>query len=345
MERVRHVVQADLTSHESSWLQPSGDDQVEERRISVGRHAMTPEELEFPGDDGGHRNGRMGVFAKKKAHLNVASARTQPENGASAGFRVAQGIQGDVGAAVGEITNLGDRVGGRGRFEGVDDPKITRGPERLAADIDGDDLSSRGKRDHGCGKSHASAAVDHDPFAGTDLSQGDDGAERGDEAATETGRLHEIERVREPDEIAVGVSQRDEFGEGTPTGESGLELVQANLGIPGQAGSAMAAATDKRHGDTISHLPAMNGGADGFDGARQFMAGHMGKPDVGIMALPGVPVTSADARGVNAYDDAIGGGGGIRDLRNRKRATKLIKPDGVHGTVAGWNPWMGMANG
>jgi hypothetical protein len=59
---------------------------------------------------------------------------------------------------------------------------------------------------------HTAAAVDHHPFPGAHLAQRNDGAKGGDETATQAGRLDELQRVRESDEIAVGMTERDAFG-------------------------------------------------------------------------------------------------------------------------------------
>ena len=58
------------------------------------------------------------------------------------------------------------------------------------------------------------AAVHGEPVTRLDPPVRGDGAERGGEAAAERGRRHEVDGVRQPDEVGVGGVQRDPLGEG-----------------------------------------------------------------------------------------------------------------------------------
>ncbi len=93
-------------------------------------------------------------------------------------------------------------------------------------------------------------------------------------------------------------------------GEAGLELVIADLVIAGVALGAGATAADEGHGDTVALFPIAHVPANGLDNSRQFVAGHMGKPDVGIMTHPAVPIAAAYARGHDPNNNPV-------RLRNR----------------------------
>ncbi len=56
--------------------------------------------------------------------------------------------------------------------------------------------------------------------------------------------------------IVVGMRKRDEFGERTPCGEAGLEMVIADLRVAGDTLGADAATDGKRDGDTVARMQA-----------------------------------------------------------------------------------------
>ncbi len=98
-------------------------------------------------------------------------------------------------------------------------------------------------------------------------------------------------------------------------GEARLELLLADLLVAGAAFLTMTAARDKGHGDPIAHSEAFHIAADGGDGAGKFMARHVGKANVGIMAHPAVPVAAAEALALTSITTPPGVGIGSGSVR------------------------------
>ena len=109
-------------------------------------------------------------------------------------------------------------------------------------------------------------------------------------------------------------------------GEAGLKLVVTDLMIAGVALRASAAATDKRNGYAITFFPIGNILADRLNSSSQFMAWNMGKPDVGVVAHPTLPIASADAGCHHLDNNTVRFRGGIRNAYNSRRLQEgLIK--------------------
>ena len=103
-------------------------------------------------------------------------------------------------------------------------------------------------------------------------------------------------------------------------GEAGLKLVVTDLMIAGVALRASATAADKRNGYAITLFPIGNILADSLNNSSQFMAWNMGKPDVGVVAHPAMPIASADAGCHHLDNNTVGRRGRVRnspDLRRR----------------------------
>ena len=71
----------------------------------------------------------------------------------------------------------------------------------------------------------------------------------------------------------------DLLGKATPVGETGLELVIADLLVARAARPASAAGADEGHGDPVAHAPPGHECALGRNNARELMARHMRQPE------------------------------------------------------------------
>src|SRR4029078_12387890 len=62
---------------------------------------------------------------------------------------------------------------------------------------------------------------------------------------------------------------------------------------------------DEEDGDAVAGVPVAHAGADCLDCAREFVAGDVRGGVVGVVALPAVPVASAEAGGFYADDHTV----------------------------------------
>lgn len=108
-------------------------------------------------------------------------------------------------------------------------------------------------------------------------------------------------------------------------GKARLELMIADLLVARQAGNAMAAADYKGHGNPLAQLPVPDIFTDSHNGACQLMSRHMGKLYIGIVTLPAVPVTPANARGIDGKHDPVVRGYGIGNFDYGYRGLELVE--------------------
>ncbi len=105
-------------------------------------------------------------------------------------------------------------------------------------------------------------------------------------------------------------------------GETGLELVRADLLIAGMAFGAMAAARNERHRDAIADLEANDAPAGRHHLAGEFMAGHVRQLDVRVMAHPAMPIATAKPRRADGDHDAVLAWRGVGRVRISGVASK-----------------------
>jgi|SRR5688572_16958281 len=125
-------------------------------------------------------------------------------------------------------------------------------------------------------------------------------------------------------EVCVGVIDGDQFGEGTPGREAGLELAITHLLVAGHALRASTASADKRNGYPVAASKVADICADLLDDTCKFMARNVGQGDVGVVSHPSVPVAAADPAGLYSDDGALVRGYGIRYVSDLKRLLKLF---------------------
>ena len=214
-------------------------------------------------------------------------------------------------------------------------PSAAGGVQRRAGHVDRDDPGARGDRDLDRGQSHAAAAVDGDPLAGLDAALGHDGAVRGREAAAEARGGHEVHRVGEPDHVQIRAPDCDELGERSPSAESRLELVVADLVIAGEAARALAAGAYEWHRHAVSGPPLGHARANRLDDPGELVAGDMRQRDVRVVPDPAVPVGATQPGRLDPDDRAIGRDGGLGDVADRDRPTELLERDGAHDSGSG----------
>jgi hypothetical protein len=159
--------------------------------------------------------------------------------------------------------------------------------------------------------------------------------ERRGEAAAEERRGARVEVVGHGDQVDVGVVQRDQLREGSPVREARLGLVPAHLAVPGPALGTPAARADERHGDAVADAEAGDLGARRVDPPDELVAGNLGERDAVVVPEPAVRVAAADARGLDADDDAARGRDGIGQLADDGRLAEPLVDDGAHGGSSG----------
>ena len=147
--------------------------------------------------------------------------------------------------------------------------------------------------------------------------------------------------MRQLHEIDVGCGQRDVLGEATPSVEAGLPLMQAHLVVAGLADEALSARTDEGHSHSIADAPSCDVRSDGSDRSRELVAGYVGEFRDIVVSVPGVPVTAAQASGLNLEDDAVGRGDGVGDIPDTPGGAEGVVQDCAHvGRVGGL--WLGV---
>src|SRR5512133_3604201 len=90
-------------THQPAWLQRACANHAENLRISVRRHAVAAQDLEFTRNHQVHRHGSTSVFAQHKAPLHVPPSVAQAFHRVPTSRLAAQGIQRYVGAAMSKL--------------------------------------------------------------------------------------------------------------------------------------------------------------------------------------------------------------------------------------------------
>ena len=217
--------------------------------------------------------------------------------------------------------------------------------ERLLLRIHGHHLRARRDGNHHRRQAHAAATVHRHPFSRGNTSLVDHRAERGRKPTTQARRRHEVQIVRQPDQVRVGVRQGDQLGKRTPRGEPGLEVVVANVRLAGEALGTSSAPDREGHRHAVARLPAAHLRARGFDHPGQFMSGNVRQADVWVVAHPAVPVAPADAVGPDPHHHAVGRRCRIGHLAKSERSAELLVEDRPHAYIPcppscglpGWN--------
>ena len=290
---------------------------------------MAAGELDLAAVQQAHRDRGERIVADHEAHLHVASLRAQGMDRGQARGGGTDRVHRRVRTATGELDDRGRSVGGAG-VDGVGGAEVGGHRERLRVDVDRDGAHPERGGDHDRREADAAAAVHRQPLAGGDTRLMGDGPERGGESTAEARGIREAERLRERHEVHVGTRQRDVLGHRTPPREAGLVLAVAHLLLPGDAARAGAAAEDERDRDAVADLPAANVRADRLDHPCELVAGDVRHDDVGIVALPRVPVAAAHAVGLHAQHDTVARRGGIGDLDDVERSAEGLEQHGAH---------------
>jgi hypothetical protein len=87
--------------------------------------------------------------------------------------------------------------------------------------------------------------------------------------------------------------------------KSGLKLLVADLMISGKALRAPATAAHERHRDSITDTPLGDIATDRLDDSRQLVPRNVGQLDIGIVALPPVPIAQTNATRHDFQHDCI----------------------------------------
>ncbi len=223
---------------------PRGD-RVEQRGVVAHGHPVHAGELELVRDHAAHRNRDAALVAEHQADLDVAAVLAQRADGRGARARAAERVERHVRAAGGGLEHRRGRLAAA-RVDRHLGPELAR--ERQLGWVDVDRRHARAGRrgDHHGREPDAAAAVHGDPVALPRPAVDRHRRVGGHEAAAERRRRDEAERVRQADEVQVGVRQRHVLRERAGPGEARLVVEVADLRLPRQAGRAAPAAEAER---------------------------------------------------------------------------------------------------
>jgi hypothetical protein len=199
--------------------------------------------------------------------------------------------------------------------------------------VDRDHPGAEGRGDHRHRQPDASAAEDRQPLAGTHVADRGDRPVGGGEPAAQGGSGVEADILRQRDQVDLGVRDRHVLSERAPVVEARLQLPGADLLVAVPALLATAAGTDERHDHPLARLPAAHVRGDLDDSGGQFVAGHVRQRDVGIVTLPAVPVTAAQAGGLDLKDHPAGGHCRLGHLGDDRFGGESLDQDCAHGRI------------
>ena len=181
--------------------------------------------------------------------------------------------------------------------------------------IDSDDPSTHRDADCHRGQTDAAAAVNRQPLAAGNPTMNGDRAKCRGKPATQCRRGDESHSIRQPHQVRVSSADHDLFGERAGSGETGLVLLRADLGIARNAVFAPATALHEGSGHPLAHPETIYRRADLGNDAGKLMARYLGQRDR-IVTPPRMPVRPAHAGGPDRNDRAVVGALGIGNLAN-----------------------------
>ena len=318
----RRVVQPDLARDEVARAQPPGLDQREQLRVGARRHPVRAEQLELARDHEVHRHARR---VGEEADLHVPPALAQPGDGGGDRRLGADGVDRDVGAAGGDVSDVAARADGHLRA------RPARRRQGLVGHVDADHARAQRRGDHHRRQPDAAAAVHGHPLARLRAADLHDRAVGGGEAAAEPGRRHGADRLRQRDQVDVGPVERDELGVRAPVREARLALAVADLLVAGAALLAAAARAHERDGHARARRPLADVRPDRLDHAGELVPRHVReRADVRVVAHPAVPVGAAQPGRLDADHHAVRRRRGVRNGRHLGRLPEPVVDDRAH---------------
>ena len=176
-----------------------------------------------------------------------------------------------------------------------------------------DDPGAKRNADLDRGEPQAPTAAHQQGLLGCQSALDDHGAVRSGEATAKRRGFREPQRVREPDQIRLGVRDHDPLGERAPSGEPRLFLAIADLVVTCPTLCTRSARVDERGRHAIADRPSGDIDADLVDNTCELMTGHVWQRDR-FVSHPGVPVTAAETGGPDGDDDTVAGTWRLRKL-------------------------------
>ena len=195
--------------------------------------------------------------------------------------------------------------------------------------IDRHDPSTKGDRDHDRRESDTTAAEHREPLLGLEPGLCGEGMESGGEAAAQNRGSDEIHRVRKSDQIEICGGDCHLLSEGAGPAEAGLGLLRADLSLPGPTPVTSSTPVDKRHSDPIPNCERRNLRARLGDDSGELMTRYVRQRNH-LMATPGMPVRSADARRLHLDHGTIGWTLGRWHLGNAEQGTNCVEHNCTH---------------
>jgi hypothetical protein len=178
-------------------------------------------------------------------------------------------------AAAGQLVD-GLKKLGLTRIKGMFGAERAGQREGLGLDIDPNHPSPEGIRDHDGREADSAAPMDNNPVPGIRTALVDNGPEGSNEATPETSGRDGVELIGQADKIDIGVGKRDPLGKGTPTGETRLVVVIADMLIAGEALRAVTTTDCKGNRYPFATAPTVDLRTNLFDHTDQLVAWYMG---------------------------------------------------------------------
>jgi hypothetical protein len=153
------------------------------------------------------------------------SSFSQAGNGIKTGFRVAQGIQGNMDATFAKVGDLCGKVISAAGVQGMRGPKFLSELQGVFPDIDGYDLRPKGACDHYGGEAHTPAAVNRKNLPASYLALVCNSPEGGNKTAPQGSGRHAVNRLGQFYQVYIRIVDRHKFRKRAPMGKSWLGLV------------------------------------------------------------------------------------------------------------------------
>jgi hypothetical protein len=299
------------------------------RKISSygGLHPVGADELELLAD---HLVGRQGDVAAlllgREADLDVLAEVGQRGDRVLTRLGDAERVDRDVRPSIGYIVDRFRDVLGLPGVDGLDGAEAPCEVELLVVEVDRDDVPAERRRDVDRRETDPAAAVDRDPVPGRDVGAVGQRVERGHEPAAESGHLDRRDAVREQAEVDVRprrvylLAERPRDGLVEP--ERRPVLADVCVAVPAPRAGPVG---DAERDDHLVALPEVLDLVAGLDHRPGGLVAHDLADEVhpGVVALPAVPVTPADATRLDVDHDAVVGRARALHVRDVERLAVL----------------------
>jgi hypothetical protein len=268
------------------------------------------------------------VDGRQQSDLDMATPTAKAEDRLSAGFLVAYCIDGDVTAALREISNSPRDVAAVGGHR-VLRAELGCDGERLEIPIHRDHSGTQRTGDHDHAQPDAAGTHDGHPLSRCDPCTADQGAVRRGEPAPKTRGSGEVDLVRETHQVRICSVQDDVLRERSPVCEAWLVLSRADLSVPRPTPLAATATADERDRHPIPDSPTADLFTELDHHPGKFVTRHVREGDL-LVARPRVPIATAQSRRHHPDHNPANRGPELGDLPYLRLGSNGIQDNGSH---------------